>query len=189
MFAALIVLGNFSMSLFAPLVFASVVATMVSRSFFGIRPWYTVPPFEFTSLTQLPWFVCLGIVSGGMGAVFMKLLNRAEAAFKRVRAPIYVRLALGGLAVGLIAVWYPGVWGNGYVVTNRILQGEYGAPAFSAGDIADLESLANKLRQPARGRRSLEVSGCAARAGHREPVVELYRPARTRSCSRRWRPI
>ena len=67
-FAALIVLGNFSMSLFAPLVFASVVATMVSRSFFGIQPWYTVPPFEFTSLTQLPWFVCLGIVSGGMGA-------------------------------------------------------------------------------------------------------------------------
>ncbi|MCX6914403.1 MAG: chloride channel protein [Verrucomicrobia bacterium] len=148
-FAALIVLGNFSMSRFAPLVFASVVATMVSRSFFGIKPWYTVPPFEFTSLTQLPWFVCLGVLSGGMGAAFMKLLNQAEAAFKKVSAPIYVRLALGGLAVGVIAVWYPGVWGNGYVVTNRILHGEYGAPAFSAGDIADLQSFANKLKQPA----------------------------------------
>jgi CBS domain-containing protein len=66
-----------------------------------------------------------------------------------VRAPIYVRLALGGLAVGLIAIWFPGVWGNGYVITNRILQGEYGAPTFSAGDIANLESLAGKLRQPA----------------------------------------
>jgi H+/Cl- antiporter ClcA/predicted transcriptional regulator len=150
-FAALIVLGNFSMSLFAPLVFASVVATMVSRSFFGIRPWYTVPPFEFTRLTQLPWFVCLGIMSGGMGAAFMKLLNLSEGAFKRVQAPIYVRLALGGLAVGLIAVWFPGVWGNGYVITNRILQGEYGAPAFSAGDIANLESLAHKLKQPTEG--------------------------------------
>ena len=145
-FAALIVLGNFSMSLFAPLVFASVVATMVSRSFFGIRPWYTVPPFEFTSLTQLPWFVCLGVVSGAMGALFMKLLNQAEAAFKKVQAPIYIRLALGGLAVGLIAVWYPGVWGNGYVITNRILQGEYGAPTFSAKDIANLEWFANKLK-------------------------------------------
>jgi H+/Cl- antiporter ClcA len=148
-FAALIVLGNFSMSLFAPLVFASVVATMVSRSFFGIRPWYTVPPFEFTSLTQLPWFVCLGVVSGAVGALFMKLLNQAEAAFKKVQAPIYIRLALGGLAVGLIAVWYPGVWGNGYVITNRILQGEYGAPAFSAKDIANLEWFANKLKRPA----------------------------------------
>jgi CIC family chloride channel protein len=89
-FAALIVLGNFSMSLFAPLVFASVVATMVSRSFFGIKPWYTVPPFEFTKLTQLPWFVCLGIASGAMGALFLKLLNRAEALFKKVQAPIYL---------------------------------------------------------------------------------------------------
>ncbi len=148
-FAALIVLGNFSMSLFAPLVFASVVATMVSRSFFGIKPWYTVPPFEFTRLIQLPWFVCLGIASGGMAAVFMKLLNRAEALFKKVQAPIYVRLAVGGLIVGVIAVWYPGVWGNGYVITNRILHGEYGAPGFSQGDIADLGSLANKLKQPA----------------------------------------
>ncbi|HVV00798.1 MAG TPA: chloride channel protein, partial [Verrucomicrobiae bacterium] len=60
-FAAWIVLGNFSMSLFAPLVFSSVIATMVSRSFFGIRPWYSVPPFEFTSVTQLPWFICLGV--------------------------------------------------------------------------------------------------------------------------------
>src|ERR1019366_9560695 len=108
------------MSLFAPLVFASVVATMVSRSFFGIRPWYTVPPFEFTSLTQLPWFVCLGVVSGGVGAPVMKLLNQAEGTVKKVQAPLYIRLALVGLAVGLIAVWSPGVWGSGYVITNRI---------------------------------------------------------------------
>jgi CBS domain-containing protein len=66
-----------------------------------------------------------------------------------VRAPIYIRLALGGLVVGLIAVWYPGVWGNGYVITNRILQGEYGAPAFSAKDIANPDWFARKLKQPA----------------------------------------
>ncbi|MEI8044208.1 MAG: chloride channel protein, partial [Verrucomicrobiota bacterium] len=148
-FAALIVLGNFSMNLFAPLVFASVVATMVSRSFFGIQPWYTVPPFEFTRLTQLPWFVCLGAVSGVMGAVFLKLLNLSEGVFRRVRAPIYIRLALGGLAVGIIALWFPGVWGNGYVITNRILHGEYVAPRFSAGNFVNLESFAEKLRHPA----------------------------------------
>jgi CIC family chloride channel protein len=124
-FAALIVLGNFSMSLFAPLVFASVVATMVSRSFFDIKPWYTVPPFEFKSITQLPWFLWLGIVTGAMGAGFLKLLNRAEEAFKRISVPIYIRLAIGGLIVGVIALRFPWVWGNGYFITNRILLGEY----------------------------------------------------------------
>src|SRR5437667_2455709 len=90
-FAALIVLGNFSMSLFAPLVFASVVAAMVSRSFFGIRPWYTVPAFEFTRVTQLPWFILLGILTGAMGAAFLKMLNRSEEAFKQLQWPIHIR--------------------------------------------------------------------------------------------------
>jgi CIC family chloride channel protein len=121
-FAAMIVLGNFSMNLFAPLVFSSVVAAMVSRSFFGIAPWYSVPPFEFTKVTQLPWFVLLGIASGLMGAAFLKMLQRSEEGFKQLKMPIYVRLALGGLLVGIIAVQFPGVWGNGYSVTNQILR-------------------------------------------------------------------
>ena len=124
-FAALIVLGNFSMNLFAPLVFASVVATMVSRSFFGITPWYTVPEFKFTSVTQLPWFLLLGIITGAMGSAFLKLLNQAEEAFKRLTLPIYVRLAIGGLVVGLMALQFPGVWGNGYFITNKVLLGNY----------------------------------------------------------------
>jgi len=124
-FAALIVLGNFSMNLFAPLVFASVVATMVSRSFFGRGPWYTIPAYDFTSVAQLPWFVWLGIVTGAMGAAFLKLLNRAEEGFGRLKVPIYIRLAIGGMLVGLIALQFPEVWGNGYVITNRILLGEY----------------------------------------------------------------
>jgi CIC family chloride channel protein len=67
-FAAHIVLGNFSMNLFAPLLCASVVSSMLSRSFFGIHPWYEVPNFDFTSIVQLPWFVVLGFLAGGRGA-------------------------------------------------------------------------------------------------------------------------
>jgi H+/Cl- antiporter ClcA/predicted transcriptional regulator len=147
-FAALIVLGNFSMNLFAPLVFASVVATMLSRSFFGIRPWYTVPPFEFTRITQLPWFLCLGFVTGAVGAAFLKSLNGSENLFKKLRGPIYIRLGLGGLIVGIIALQFPGVWGNGYVATNRILHGEYGSPLLLSNDIIAPDSLALKLQQP-----------------------------------------
>jgi H+/Cl- antiporter ClcA len=147
-FAALIVLGNFSMSMFAPLVFASVVAAMVSRSFFGISPWYTVPAFDFTSLTQMPWFLLLGILTGVMAAAYLKLLKRAEDAFHRLRAPIYVRTALGGLVVGIIALQFPGVWGNGYVITSRILHGDYGAALFFGRDIVQPQAMAEKLDNP-----------------------------------------
>jgi CIC family chloride channel protein len=123
-FAAQIVLGNFSMNLFAPLLVASVVATMVSRSFFGIRPWYEVPPLDFT-LLHLPWFLVLGFLSGVLGAAFQKAIGLVEGWFARRPWPVYVRLALAGLGVGVISFWLPQVWGNGYSVTNRILDGVF----------------------------------------------------------------
>jgi CIC family chloride channel protein len=129
-FAAQIVFGNFSMNLFAPLVFASVVATMVSRSFFGIGPWYSVPEFGSPNLTHLPWFVALGILAGGLGAIFLKMLSYGEELFARLAWPVYGRLALGGLLVGAIAIAFPEVWGNGYSVTNQILREQFARAEF-----------------------------------------------------------
>jgi len=127
-FASLIVLGNFSMSLFAPLVCASVVATMVSRSFFGIEPWYHVPPFPPIAMAQLPWFIGMGILCGGVSALFLKFLRAAKENFNLTKMPIYARLTLAGLAVGIVAaIGFPGVCGNGYFVTNAILHGDYKA--------------------------------------------------------------
>lgn len=125
-FASLIVLGNFSMNLFAPLVFSAVVATMVSRTFFGVEPWYQVPVFPPLSPAQLPWFVILGVLCGGIGAVFLKLLRAGKEGFGKVPLPIYAKMAIAGLAVGLVAsAGFPGVCGNGYSVTNSILSGAF----------------------------------------------------------------
>ena len=121
-FAAHIVLGNFSMNLFAPLLCASVVASMLSRSFFGIHLWYVVPNYDFTSITQLPWFVILGFLAGVLGATFLKLLSFSQEIFKKI-PPLYLRLAAGGgLLVGIIAIGFPEVWGNGYELTNQMIQ-------------------------------------------------------------------
>lgn len=83
-----------------------------------------------TRLEQLPWFILLGILAGWMGALFLRLLRWSEEGFRRLGVPIYVRLLLGGLVVGIIAIEYPGVWGNGYVITNRLLHEQ-----FPAGEI------------------------------------------------------
>jgi chloride channel protein, CIC family len=120
-FAAQIVLGNFSMNLFAPVVFAAVVATMVSRYFFGIEAFYKIPPYDFTFFSQLPWFIVLGIFCGLLGAGFLKMIRLSEKWFCKIHAPVYVRTALGGLIVGVLAIWFPSVWGNGYGAITHIL--------------------------------------------------------------------
>jgi CIC family chloride channel protein len=120
-FAAHIVLGNFSMNLFAPLLCSSVVAAMLSRSFFGVRLWYAAPNYEFTSIGQLPWFVALGIAAGVLGAVFLRLLRGSGELFKKIeRLP--ARMALGGLLVGTMALAFPEVWGNGYTIASGIVE-------------------------------------------------------------------
>ena len=123
LFAAHIVLGNFSMQIFAPLVTASVVGTLITRTFFGVQPWYQVPAFEFTYLPQLFWFCFLGIFAGLAGAMFLRMLDAGKTLFSRLQVPIYLRLMLGGLIVGAIAIQWPEVWGNGYAGVNRILTG------------------------------------------------------------------
>lgn len=124
-FAAWIVLGNFSMTQFAPLVIASVSATLMSRSFFGIEPWYTIPAVEFTGFGQMPWFVLLGVLCGALGGGFMALIHLMERWFKGIQLPLYAKLGIGGLGVGIIAIEFPGVCGNGYTVINRILENQF----------------------------------------------------------------
>lgn len=124
-FASLIVLGNFSMNLFAPLVCASVMATMTSRAFFGIEPWYQVPKFPNVTVGQLPWFLIMGVICGGLAALFLKTLRISASRFEKIHVPLYIKVAIAGLVVGIIAMKFPGICGNGYYVTNDILQGAY----------------------------------------------------------------
>ena len=122
-FAAHIVLGNFAMNLFAPLVFSSVIATIVSRSFMGAAPLYDLPAVTFDHF-QLPWFLVLGLVAGLLAAGFQKALRASERILRRLPLPVYGRLALGGAMVGVLALAFPGVTGNGYEATSRVLHGE-----------------------------------------------------------------
>ena len=137
-FAAAIVLGNFSMNLFGPLVFSAVMATIVSRHFFGIEPFYVIPHYDFTELRQLPWFVALGVFSGVIGAVFLRMIHYSGVWFKKLPIPDFARIAIGGLLVGLISIYYPEVWGNGYGATNEILEGNLALTALLALFLAKL---------------------------------------------------
>lgn len=123
-FAAQIVLGNFSMNLFAPLVFSSVVATVVARTPLTPHAWVRVPDFDFTSLSQLPWFLPLGIASGFVGAALLQVLRQSDAVTQRLPVPMYVRIMWAGALVGFMALLFPHVLGNGHEAANQVLSTE-----------------------------------------------------------------
>lgn len=126
-FAAQIVLGNFSMALLAPVFVSAVMASVISRSFLRVGPLFQVPQFEFADMTQLPFFIILGCATGAVGALFLAYLRFTRQKFQKIPGPPPVRLAVGGALVGVVTLRFPEVIGNGYTVTNNLFQwGEVG---------------------------------------------------------------
>ncbi len=127
LFALEVVLGHYALSVFAPVVIASVTAAIITRVHLGEFPAFLVPAYEFGSYWQLPAFALLGLVSGAVAILFMKTSIFAEYLTNTVVAkwsiPLWLRPALAGLLVGAIAVFFPHVLGVGYQSTDAALKG------------------------------------------------------------------
>jgi CIC family chloride channel protein len=121
-----IIIGNFAVEIFAPLVVSSIVATLVYRRIFGNAPVYGIPHFSLVSEWELIAYVILGILSGVAAAMFREALRISEREFGRRNVPLYVKSTVGGLIIGIIGLGYPHVWGNGYNAINTILQNQMG---------------------------------------------------------------
>ena len=56
----------------------------------------------------------LGLLGGVVGAGFLRWLQATRRLFTGSGMPLPAAFAIGGLAVGLLSLWRPEVWGNGY---------------------------------------------------------------------------
>jgi CIC family chloride channel protein len=121
LFVAEIVLRSLAMESFGPLVFASVVATLASRGFLGEAALYQMPALRLGSNWEMIAHLLLGVLAGAMAPAFLGLLRTSGTLFKKTRLPLALRMTLGGVLVGLIAMALPEVSGNGHGVVNEML--------------------------------------------------------------------
>ncbi len=120
-FVTEIVIGSIAMESFGPLVVSSVVANITMREFAGYKPPYQMPEFPTITGIEVLLFVVLGLLCGALAPQFLSLLDATKSRVARLPIPLPVKLGLGGLVVGILSVWTPEVWGNGYSVVNSIL--------------------------------------------------------------------
>ena len=67
----------------------------------------------------------LGIVAGLAAPWFIRLLRATETFVGRLALPVYLKMCLGGLIVGALAMPHPEVSGNGYSAVNATLRGDW----------------------------------------------------------------
>ena len=114
MFALEVILGDFGLATFSPIVISSVVATAVSRAYLGDTPAFIVPVYELVSAWELPMYLVMGIFCAAVGVLFTKTLYRIEDLFDEIKFPDYLKGIFGGLILGGGALAFPQILGVGY---------------------------------------------------------------------------
>jgi CIC family chloride channel protein len=121
MFALEIILGDFGLATFSPIVISSVVATAVSRHFLGDFPAFLVPAYQLVSAWELPLYVILGFFCALVAVTFTTVLYRAEDFFDHLKFPAYLKAFVGGLILGCIGLRFPHILGVGYKAIDMAL--------------------------------------------------------------------
>jgi len=124
LFSVEILLGEFGVATFSPIVLSSVMATTVSRHYFGDFPAFEVPAYEMVSAWELFFYAGLGVIAALVAVLFVTTLYRTEDLFDAIPIPEYVKPILGGLIMGLFIIFLPQVFGVGYGAINEALMGQ-----------------------------------------------------------------
>lgn len=123
LFSVEIILGDFGVAQFSPIVIASVVATVVSRSFLGNYPAFQVPKYELNSPNELVFYAILGLLAGLVAVLFTKILYKFEDFFEELQIKSLLKPIIGGIAIGIIGIFIPNIFGVGYNSMDMALHG------------------------------------------------------------------
>jgi CIC family chloride channel protein len=127
-FALEVILGELAGGALGVVVLASVVASAFTRAVVGLRPEFEVPEYALRSAWELPLYLALGLLAGAVSAAYIRGFAFFHEAFRRLRAPRWLKPAIGGVAVGGMAYVLPEVRGVGYGAVEEILQGQLPVP-------------------------------------------------------------
>jgi CIC family chloride channel protein len=150
-----VILYDFSIRAFAPIVLASVIANVTTRAIFhrlqpGVDNAIFYVPQSVGSTQELNWpslpsFVVLGLLCGAVGVVLTKLMYRTDELFRRLPIPRPLKPAAGGAMLGVLGMSYvvifgwllldrlkpidyyamPAFFGDGYMVIQQLFQADF----------------------------------------------------------------
>jgi len=124
LFAVEIILMDFAVTQFSPIVISSVMATIISQSYEGKFIEFQVPAYHYVSPNEFFFYVMLGVLCAVVSFLFIKFLYYSENFFnKKIKFPEYLKPVLGGVCIGLMALLFPEIMGMGYDSINLALHG------------------------------------------------------------------
>jgi len=122
-FSLEIILGDYAIKTFSPVIFSSVIASVISRAFLGNHPAFVVPAYSLVSAWEIPLYIVLGVICAFVALSFTHSLYFMEDLFEKFKMPGFLKPVLGGIAVGAIGFFFPQTFSDGYETIRNALSG------------------------------------------------------------------
>ncbi len=115
-----LIIGTYTLGTFAPVAVAAIVAVSVLHAF-GPAPFdltLVMPPLEPQDYVPI---LALGVFCALIGIAIMRGVTLTEELFRKSRIPGWLRPAVGGVAVGLLALNTPAVLSSGHGAIGLVI--------------------------------------------------------------------
>ncbi len=125
-FAMELILADFAAQAFGMVVVSAVTSAAIARAAIGDEVFLTLPIFTLAHHWEYLLVAALGLLAGGVGVGFTRVLYAIEDACDAVwRGPEWARPAVGGLLLGGLLLVLPQMYGVGYPVLGNAVDGAY----------------------------------------------------------------
>jgi len=108
-----------------PCIVSAVVSYVVFAFFFGHEAIFYTPEFRFEDPGELVCYAALGLLCVPVGQFYIRFFfGVRDRLFGRIKAPVYLKPAIGGALVGMVGLVTPQALGIGYGWLQRAILGE-----------------------------------------------------------------
>ena len=118
-----ILMLDLTMSSIVPLMISSVTATTVAYFLMGEDVLFSFKMQGSFMMSNIPWYIALGIFTGLASIYFTKMTLFLEDRFATIKNQ-YVKLLIGGVILGGLIYLFPPLYGEGYDTIKALLNGE-----------------------------------------------------------------
>jgi len=118
-----ILMLDLTISSIVPLLISSVTAATVAYFLMGNKVLFSFDIVGAFNISNIPWYLLLGVVSGLISLYFSKMTLFLEGSFSKIKNT-YLRLILGGIVLGSLIYLFPPFFGEGYDTIMSLLEGK-----------------------------------------------------------------
>ena len=123
LFTLEILMLDLTISSIVPLLISSVTAATVATFLMGDKVLFSFNIVEAFNVTNIPWYLLLGVVSGFISLYFSKMTLLLESSYEKYQKYLSATVNRGNHSWSILIYLFPPFYGEGYDTILALLEG------------------------------------------------------------------